>query len=98
MGKIMGENMKKALNLVTAIVALAVGTSALAASFTPGNIVIYRIGGLANETSGATLTNTGNIVWLDECRPISPTDVINGSNLTVVQSIMMPTNYFGGYS
>jgi hypothetical protein len=77
---------------------LALGTSALAATFTPGNIVIYRVGGLANQTSGATLTNTGNIVWLDECLPISPTDVNNGSNLTVVQSIMLPTNYFGGYS
>jgi hypothetical protein len=97
-GKIMGENMKRTLNLVIAVVVLAVGTSALAASFHSGNIVIYRVGGLANQTSGATLTNNGNIVWLDECLPISPTDVNNGSNLTVVQSIMLPTNYFGGYS
>ncbi len=94
----MGENMKKSLNLLTVAVVLALGPSAMAASFTPGNIVIYRVGGLANQTSGATLTNTGNIVWLDECLPISPTDVNNGSNLTVVQSIMLPTNYFGGYS
>jgi len=94
----MGENMKKSLNLLTAAVVLALGPSAMAASFTPGNIVIYRVGGLANQASGATLTNTGNIVWLDECLPISPTDVNNGSNLTVVQSIMLPTNYFGGYS
>src|SRR5580704_5249027 len=94
----MGKNMKRILNSVAAIMVLAFGTTALAASFTPGNIVIYRVGGLANQTSGATLTNIGNIVWLDECKPISPTDVNNGSNLVVVQSIMLPTNYFGGYS
>jgi len=98
MGKAMGRKMKKLLSLVTAIVTLALGTTAMAASFSPGDIVIYRIGGLANQANGATLTNTGNIVWLDECRPISPTDVNNGSNLVVVQSIMLPTNYFGGYS
>ncbi len=94
----MGENMKRILNSVAAVMVLAFGTTALAASFTPGNIVIYRVGGLSNQVSGATLTNTGNIVWLDECKPISPTDVNNGSNLVVVQSIMLPTNYFGGYS
>src|SRR5580704_16099168 len=94
----MGKNMKRILNSVAAIMVLAFGTTALAASFTPGDIVIYRVGGGPNQTSGDTLTNIGNIVWLDECKPISPTDVNNGSNLVVVQSIMMPTNFFGGFS
>ena len=68
----MGEKMKKTLSLVTAFLTLAFGTAALATPFTAGNIVIYRVGGGSNQTSGATLTNTGNIVWLDECLPLTP--------------------------
>ncbi len=90
--------MKRILSFIVGLGLLVLGATARAASFTPGNIVIYRVGGGPNQTAGATLTNTGNIVWLDECKPISPTDVNNGSNLVVVQSIMMPTNYFGGFS
>ena len=90
--------MKRILSLFVGLGVLVLGATAQAASFTPGDIVIYRVGGGPNQTSGATLTNTGNIVWLDECKPISPTDVNNGSNLVVVQSIMMPTNFFGGFS
>jgi BACON domain-containing protein len=97
-GNVMGEKMKKALNLVTAFLALAFGTAVLAAPFTPGNIVIYRVGGGSNQTSGATLTNVGNVVWLDECLPLTPAQAAANQPLTVVQSIMLPTNFFGGYS
>lgn len=72
--------MKRAISLVTAFVVLALGTNVLAASFTAGNIVVYRVG----PDSG--LTNTGNTVWLDE---------FNTSG-TLVQSIMMPTNFNNG--
>jgi hypothetical protein len=88
--------MKRILNLVVACAALAFGTAAMA-GFTSGNIVIYRVGGISNQgsTTGSNiLTNNGNIVWLDECLPPQPGD----SALTIVQSIMMPTNYFGANS
>jgi hypothetical protein len=97
-GNGMGEKMKKTLNLVTAFLTLTFGTAALAAPFTPGNIVIYRVGGGSNQTSGVTLTNVGNIVWLDECLPLTPAQAAANVPLTVVQSIMLPTNFFGGYS
>lgn len=75
--------MKKALSLITAFVTLALGTSALAFQFTDGNIVVYRVGSGAN-----VLTNAGSPVFLDEY-------TTNGS---LVQSFMLPTNYFGAYS
>jgi hypothetical protein len=57
--------------------------NARAASFTPGNVVIYRVG---DGTS--VLTNLGNTVFLDEYT----------ANGTLVQSIMMPTNQAGANS
>ena len=72
--------MKKVLGLVGVLTVLALGTSALAAAFTAGNIVIYRVG---NGTQ--LMTNTGNSVFLDEFT----------TNGTWVQSIMMPTNWYG---
>jgi hypothetical protein len=81
--------MKKILGLFVAIVTtLSLAAGASAASFTPGNIVIYRVGGTGTLSAGAALTNQGNIVWLDEFTQ-------GGSP---VQSIMMPTNYFGANS
>ncbi len=65
--------------------------SAHAAPFTAGNLVIYRLAGTTNSgaiVTSASLTNAGNIVWLDEFT----------TNGTYVQSIMMPTNYFGANS
>jgi hypothetical protein len=75
--------MKQILALVSLLVALTLSTVTLAGSFTAGNLVIYRIG-----DGSATLTNRGNVVFLDEYT----------TNGTLIQSIMMPTNYFGGYS
>src|SRR5437879_11841701 len=83
------------LSIVSAVIALVTGASA--ASFTPGNIVVCRIGGDAAGNTGVTLTNRGNIVWLDEWQPLT-----DGSgaptNLVRVQSILLRTNFFGAYS
>lgn len=49
---------------------------ALAAAFTPGNFVVYRVG-----TGATPLINTGNPVFLDEYTPAG----------VLVQSIAMPT-------
>ena len=67
---------------------LALGTGVLAAAFTAGNIVVYRVG----TTSGNNaITSLGTAVFLDEY-------ATNGvGTFTLVQSIPMPTNYtFGG--
>ncbi len=87
----MGERVKKIISLVTAFVMVALGTSAFASAFTPGDVVIYRVGGLANGADGAALTNVGNIVYLDEY-------TTNSSGATLVQSIQMPTAYYGANS
>lgn len=52
----------------------------LPAAFTPGNLVIYRVGDGAN-----TLTNTGNAVFLDEYTTAG----------VLVQSVPMPTTASG---
>jgi hypothetical protein len=72
--------MKKILGLVGVLTVLALGTNVFAAAFTAGNIVIYREG---NGTQ--PLTNGGNTVFLDEFTQAG----------TWVQSIMMPTNWYG---
>ena len=64
--------------------ALSVGTGASASPFTAGNIVVYRMG---DGSTADTLTNAGTAVFLDEY-------TTGGS---FVQSVMMPTNFFGGY-
>ena len=70
--------------LTVVLVALAFGAlpapRASAAAFTPGNLVIYRVG---NGTG--TLVNTGNPVFLDEYTPAG----------SFVQSIPMPTTVSG---
>ncbi len=72
--------MKRILGLVGALMVLALGTNVFAAAFTAGNIVIYRTGdGTQN------LTNTGNSVFLDEYTQAR----------TRVQSIIMPTKWYG---
>src|SRR5690242_16473910 len=48
----------------------------LMAAFTPGNLVIYRVG-----STGTPLVNTGSPVFLDEYTPTG----------TLVQSVAMPT-------
>ena len=74
--------MKSKLSLSVALLVLA--ASVQAANFTPGNIVVYRIGdGTANN-----LTNTGSRVFLEEY-------TTNGG---FVQTVAMPTNYFGAYA
>src|SRR5579862_2318318 len=74
--------MKKIVGLASTIVAISLATASIAASFTPGNIVIYRVG-----DGTQSLTNGGNSVFLDEYM----------TNGTYVQSIPMPTSFFGGY-
>jgi hypothetical protein len=75
--------MKKILSLMTAFIALATGMTMFALQFTDGNIVVYRVG-----DGVATLTNRGNVVFLDEYQ----------TNGTFVQSVMLRTNYFGAQS
>ena len=72
--------MKKILSSVGVLIALALGTNAMAVAFTPGNLVVYRMG---NGTSGG-LTNIGSPVFLVEI-------TTNGSP---VQSIPVATNLF----
>src|SRR5262249_44078950 len=66
--------------LVVAIGAASVSmihsVSAAATPFTPGNIVIYRVG-----TGTGSLVNTGNAVFLDEFTPAG----------ALVQSVPLPT-------
>ncbi len=81
--------MKTIIRSTIILAAIALGTGALASSFTAGNLVIYRVGGDASAATGAALTNRGNFVWLDE---------YTTDGVTRVQSIMMPTNYFGANS
>ena len=76
--------MNRILRLATTFVVVSLGTSVLAANFTPGNLVIYRKG---DGTSA--LTNCGNPVFLDEYT----TDAV-----THVQAVMLRTNYFGANS
>src|SRR5262249_26127015 len=49
-----------------------------ASTFTPGNLVIYRVG---TGALGANLVNTGNPIFLDEYTPSG----------TLVQSVPLPT-------
>jgi hypothetical protein len=66
----------KYVAIVACVASTVVVASARAASFTPGNLVIYRVG------DGTTdLVNTGNAVFLDEYTPSG----------TLVQSVAMPT-------
>jgi hypothetical protein len=79
-----GEKMRRAFGLSVVFLSLALGSSVLAAGFTAGNLVVYRMG----TGDSGSLTNRGSIVFLDEY-------TTNGSP---VQSVMMPTNYFGAQS
>src|SRR5205809_2441626 len=93
-----GKTMKTIIRLSVVLTAVALATGALAAPFaSTNNLVIYRIGGDASGNSAATLTNRGNVVWLDEYQPL-----FDGSgtptNLVRIQSIMLRTNDFGAYS
>ena len=80
--------MKRIFGLVAALAGLALGMNVQhAAGFTPGNIVIYRVG---NGTE--VLTNTQNTVWLDEYPTNLPPSSVYPSP---VSSVMMPTNWYG---
>src|SRR5207253_1593739 len=81
------KTMKKIIIVLTALVALTLG-SVTRAAFTPGNLIIYRLGGNSTGATAGILTNAGTVVWLDEYTTA-------GGH---VQSIMMPTNYFGANS
>jgi hypothetical protein len=67
-------------SMVIALSVLLLGTGSQAASFTPGNIVVYRVG-----DGTAALVNTGNAVFLDEYTTTG----------TLVQSIPLPTTASG---
>jgi uncharacterized repeat protein (TIGR01451 family) len=73
---------RKASRLLCALfAALLVGPPSLsAAAFTPGNLVIYRVG-----NGSGSLVNTGNPVFLDEYTPAG----------ALVQSIPLPTTVNG---
>ncbi|HXI84068.1 MAG TPA: hypothetical protein VNL17_08265 [Verrucomicrobiae bacterium] len=74
--------MKKIIISVIALAA-ALATGAWAANFTPGNIVVYRVG----DGSTNALVSSGSPVFLDE---------INIADGSTVQSVSIPTNsYFG---
>jgi hypothetical protein len=62
------------------LVLLAAAQAALAAPFTAGNVVVYRVGN-GNPSPGGNLVATGNPVFLDEYT----------ANGTKVQSIALPT-------
>ena len=83
----MGEQVKKIISLATAFVTLALGTGVLAAAFTAGNLVVYRVG---TTNGNNAITSLGTAVFLDEY-------ATNGvGTFTLVQSIPMPTNYTSG--
>src|SRR5688572_24704564 len=68
--------MKTLQRLLLGLVASAcLGSTALAAGFIVGNLVVVRVG-----TGGDALTNTGNAVFLDEYTPTG----------TLVQSVALP--------
>jgi hypothetical protein len=73
------KNMKKIFGLFSVLIALAFATNASAAPFTPGDIVIYRVGAGTN-----VLANSGNPVFLDEYD-------LSGD---LIQSIPISTNSF----
>jgi hypothetical protein len=76
--------MKSILRVTIVLAAIVAATCAWAASFTDGNLVVFRMGtGVAGS-----LTNAGSVVWLDEYT----------TNGVLIQSVMMPTNYFGANS
>src|SRR5258708_6867347 len=86
-----GKKMKRIICLVVALAGLALGMNAGAAPFGAGNIVIYRVG-----DGTQAITNTGNTVFLDEYTTNSIWLAAGGPNAPVpVQSIRMPTNWFG---
>jgi hypothetical protein len=76
--------------LVAVLGALALGTTTMAATFGPGNIVIVRVG-----DGTQTLTNTGNTVFLDEYTTNAIWAAVQGTLVSPVQSIQMPTNWVG---
>jgi hypothetical protein len=67
--------MKKIFTLLSLLISLA-GI----AQFTPGNVVVVRVG-----TGAGSLANTGNAVFLDEFTPAG----------TLVQSVALPTTVVG---
>ena len=67
---------KKLAKWVIAAVFAPFTSGALGGEFTPGNLVIYRVG-----DGSASLANTGNAVFLDEYTPAG----------TLVQSVALPT-------
>ncbi|MFN8443735.1 MAG: hypothetical protein U0175_23355 [Caldilineaceae bacterium] len=62
------------------MISLMFASTAHAAAFTPGNLVIYRVG-----SGTGSLVNTGNPVYLDEYTPSG----------TLIQSIALPTTANG---
>src|SRR5262245_43719495 len=69
----------RALGCATGVTLTVAGTVS-AAPFTPGNLVVYRVG-----DGAGTLVNTGNAVFLDEYTTAG----------ALVQSIALPTTVTG---
>ena len=72
----------RAALFVLCAVVLLIPSIASAAAFTPGNIVVYRVG-----DGAAALAGTGTAVFLDEYTPAG----------VLVQSIAMPTTTSGAH-
>ncbi len=70
----------KFMRSLATFLASAIAFSAFAAPFTPGNLVVTRVG-----DGSAALTNASTVVFLDEYTPTG----------TLVQSIAMPTTVSG---
>src|ERR1700689_4314735 len=86
--------MKKILGLAVMLATVALGTGVFGAAFTPGNVVVYRIG-----DGTQPITNAGQTVFLDEytTNAIAAAILAGGFSSPVqVQSIQMPTNWVGG--
>ena len=66
--------------IATCLVLVVASSLSPAAPFTPGDIVVYRVG-----SGTGSLVNTGNAVFLDEFSPAG----------TLVQSIAMPASATG---
>jgi hypothetical protein len=83
--------MKKILGLIVVLTVLASGMNAVAAPFGAGNIVIVRYG-----DGTQPVTNSGQTIFLDEYTTNSIWAVAGGFTAPIpVQSIQMPTNWFG---
>ena len=80
------SSLRTALRFVLVILLVALGQQAHAASFTPGNIVVYRVG-----DGVAALTNNGNAVFIDEYTPAGAFVQAHGGRLDIKSTLNVGT-------